>query len=107
MDDIDLDSMSTSMSTSELNSTSASTSLSTSVSNSASTSASTSVNTSESVTSNNGSESAVNSHKEKVELPDTGKDTDNRNGLVGATLAMLAGLGLIRKSSKNKKESKK
>ncbi|MCW0985932.1 LPXTG cell wall anchor domain-containing protein [Staphylococcus gallinarum] len=103
MDDIDLDSMSTSMSTSELNSTSASTSLSTSVSDSASIS----VNTSESVTSNNGSESAVNSHKEKVELPDTGKDTDNRNGLVGATLAMLAGLGLIRKSRKNKKESKK
>ncbi|WP_410467949.1 LPXTG cell wall anchor domain-containing protein [Staphylococcus chromogenes] len=32
---------------------------------------------------------------------------DNRNGLVGATLAMLAGLGLIRKSRKNKKESKK
>ncbi|WP_194748125.1 LPXTG cell wall anchor domain-containing protein [Staphylococcus chromogenes] len=101
----DSESASTSLSTSDTDSTSASTSMSGSGSDS--TSASTSVNTSESVTSNNGSESAVNSHKEKVELPDTGKDTDNRNGLVGATLAMLAGLGLIRKSRKNKKESKK
>ncbi|MCG7339001.1 LPXTG cell wall anchor domain-containing protein [Staphylococcus sp. ACRSN] len=81
------------MSTSEFNSTSTSTSLSTSESLA--------------VETNNGSESAVKNHKEKVELPDTGKDTENSNGLVGATLAMLAGLGLIRKSRKNKKESKK
>nr|WP_275113350.1 LPXTG cell wall anchor domain-containing protein [Staphylococcus chromogenes] len=40
---------------------------------------------------------------EKAQLPDTGQATSN-NGLVGAVAAMLAGLGLLRKSKKDKKK---
>ncbi|WP_338322859.1 LPXTG cell wall anchor domain-containing protein [Staphylococcus xylosus] len=68
---------------------------------------STSVNESVSEGVQKTSESTENNHKEKVQLPDTGKDTQNSNGLIGAALAMLAGIGLIRKSKKNKKENRK
>ncbi|WP_353047294.1 LPXTG cell wall anchor domain-containing protein [Staphylococcus sp. HKU1] len=42
-------------------------------------------------------------HNISVKLPDTGKDSNERNGLIGAALTMLAGLGLLRRSKKNKK----
>ena len=43
---------------------------------------------------------------EKAQLPDTGHATQN-NGLIGAVAAMLAGLGLLKKSKRDKKKTTK
>ncbi|WP_435533045.1 LPXTG cell wall anchor domain-containing protein [Staphylococcus caprae] len=48
------------------------------------------------------------SHQHNDEsLPDTGENTTNRSGLVSTVLAMLAGLGLVRKSRKDRKKDRK
>ncbi|WP_180964907.1 LPXTG cell wall anchor domain-containing protein [Staphylococcus pettenkoferi] len=45
---------------------------------------------------------------ENKELPETGNrnDTNNTNVLMGAVLSLLAGLGLVKKSRKNKEDKK-
>ncbi|WP_275086388.1 KxYKxGKxW signal peptide domain-containing protein [Staphylococcus intermedius] len=106
------DSASTSLSTSVSGSDSASTSLSTSVSDSDSASTSTSLSTSEisleqSTYSQMSNESDSSHHAKKNEaLPETGQSSDDKSGLIGAALAMLAGLGLVRKSQMRLKDNK-
>ncbi|WJE86571.1 LPXTG cell wall anchor domain-containing protein [Staphylococcus casei] len=83
--------------------TSDSTSLSTAMSGLES--ESTSLNTL--VTASQKESATINNNEEKVvNLPDTGKNLNNETGLIAAALTMLAGLGLIRKSKKDKKHNK-
>nr|WP_232772343.1 LPXTG cell wall anchor domain-containing protein [Staphylococcus succinus] len=58
------------------------------------------------VTSQEGSETINNNEEKVVSLPNTGKNSKNETGLIAAALTMLAGLGLIKKSKKDKKHNK-
>ncbi|WP_206167669.1 LPXTG cell wall anchor domain-containing protein [Staphylococcus muscae] len=74
-----------------------------------STSTSTSMNTSESMSQSQATHSTSMTDSAKGELPETGQATsDNNYGLMGGVAALLAGLGLFRKSKKgqNKEQSK-
>ncbi|QHW38331.1 LPXTG cell wall anchor domain-containing protein [Staphylococcus ursi] len=93
-------------------STSASASMRTSTSASTSASASMNENTSHSMTSSESMQlpshnTAQSTDKQaqvtKETLPDTGQAT-SQSGLFGAVAAMLAGIGLIKKSRKDKKD---
>uniref|UniRef100_UPI0015C2DBE2 LPXTG cell wall anchor domain-containing protein n=1 Tax=Staphylococcus hominis TaxID=1290 RepID=UPI0015C2DBE2 len=100
-------------STSVSDSTSASTSLSesTSTSVSDSTSASTSLSGSTSTSSSEMQHSMHHAHshsqlpKHHEDLPETGEENSNSSILVSAVATMLAGLGMIRRSRKNKKDN--
>ncbi|WP_420801875.1 LPXTG cell wall anchor domain-containing protein [Staphylococcus edaphicus] len=74
-------------------------------SNSASTSLSTSeIDVNPSTDSQINKESGESYNEEQTEaLPETGQTSENQSGLIGAALAMLAGLGLVRKSKKQSK----
>ena len=53
----------------------------------------------------NGSEASHHA-KQNEALPETGQSSDDKSRLIGAALAMLAGLGLVRKSKKKQKDNK-
>ncbi|MBF2757552.1 LPXTG cell wall anchor domain-containing protein [Staphylococcus haemolyticus] len=58
--------------------------------------------------SNNDSQMHSNAqqHDAKDDLPETGGKESNSTGLLSSVAAMLAGLGLVRNSRKNKKDKK-
>ncbi|WP_270671956.1 LPXTG cell wall anchor domain-containing protein, partial [Staphylococcus hominis] len=101
----DSTSASTSLSESASTSVSDSTSASTSLSESASTSVSDSTSASEMQHSMHHAHSHSQLPKHHEDLPETGEDNSNSSILVSAVAAMLTGLGMIRKSRKNKKDN--
>ncbi|MCD8791930.1 LPXTG cell wall anchor domain-containing protein [Staphylococcus hominis] len=82
-----------------------STSASTSLSESASTSVSDSTSASEMQHSMHHAHSHSQLPKHHEDLPETGEENSNSSILVSAVAAMLTGLGMIRRSRKNKKDS--
>ncbi|WP_311045653.1 LPXTG cell wall anchor domain-containing protein [Staphylococcus hominis] len=101
----DSTSASTSLSESTSTSVSDSTSASTSLSGSTSTSVSDSTSASEMQHSMHHAHSHSQLPKHHEDLPETGEENSNSSILVSAVAAMLAGLGMIRRSRKNKKDS--
>ena len=89
------------MSVSQSTNANASTSASTSTSESTTASLSDSTSASESMS--NAIQHTPARHT--TALPETGEDESSHKGLIGATMALLAGLGLMRRSKKDKNKN--